>query len=90
MIFNGNELSYGSDTVESIMLLKLIIYNNVLFLLDDLVGKIAALINQYYEYGTSKGQIFWQWYVLSMLWCDIQKVCIHSLLFYTFISSRYM
>ena len=39
------------------MLQKLIIYNNVIFLLNDLVGKTAALINQYYEYGKSKGQI---------------------------------
>ena len=57
MIFNGNELSYGSNTVENDMLQKLIIYNNVLFLLNDFVGKTAALINQYYEYGTSKGQM---------------------------------
>ena len=57
MIFNGNELSYGSNTVENDMLQKLIIYNNVLFLLNDFVGKTAALINQYYEYRTSQEQI---------------------------------
>ena len=39
------------------MLQKFIFYNNGLFLLNDLVGKTAALINQYYEYGKSKGQI---------------------------------
>ena len=57
MIFNGNELSCGSNTVENDMLQKLIIYNNVLFLLNDFVGKTAALINQYYEYRTSQEQI---------------------------------
>ena len=38
------------------MLQKLNIYNNGLFLLNDLVRKMAAFINKYYEYGTSKGQ----------------------------------
>ena len=38
------------------MIYKLNIYNNVLCLLNDLVQKMAAFINQYYEYGTSKGQ----------------------------------
>ena len=38
------------------MLQKFIIYNKVVLLLNNLVGKMAALINQYYEYCTLKGQ----------------------------------
>ena len=35
----------------------MVIYNNVIFLLNELFWKIAALINQYYEFSTSNGQV---------------------------------
>ena len=44
MILNGNELSYDSNIVESIMLYTLCIYNNV-FSFNDIVGKSEAFKN---------------------------------------------
>ena len=43
---------YSSNKVEGVTFQKLNIYNKVVLLLNDLFKKMAAFMNQYYEYGT--------------------------------------